>query len=62
MPDRKAPTDLIWVTEAMVVYGHGRGWYSERIKDGRLKSYPQPGETKIYLSRREIEEQQKRSA
>jgi hypothetical protein len=62
MPDKKTPSDLIWVTQAMVEYGHGRGWYTERIKDGRLHTYPQPGETKVYLSRSEIEEQQKRSA
>jgi hypothetical protein len=60
MPEQ--PKDIIWITAAIVEYGHSRVWFSERVKDGRLNTYPQPGEVKIYLSRREIEEQEKRTA
>jgi hypothetical protein len=51
---RKDP-DLIWITEAMVVYEHGRAWFKRRIDSGKLHTFPQPGETKVYLSRKEIE-------
>jgi hypothetical protein len=62
MPDQPPKKDLIWITAAMVEYGHSRVWFTERIKDGRLHTFPQPGEVKVYLLRSEIEEQEKRSA
>jgi predicted DNA-binding transcriptional regulator AlpA len=52
---RDRDVDLIWITEAMVHYGHSRNWFKKRIDDKVLQTFPQPGESKVYLSRREIE-------
>lgn len=40
---------LIWITEAMVKYGHSRNWFNNRIRSGEFEQVPQPGETKVYL-------------
>lgn len=47
---------LIWITEAMVKYGHSRNWFNNRIKSGVFQQVPQPGETKVYLRDAEIAE------
>ena len=46
---------LIWITEAMVKYGHSRNWFNKRIVGGIFQTIPQPGTTKIYLRLSEIE-------
>lgn len=45
---------LIWITEAMVKYGHSRNWFNNRIKSGDFTPVPQPGSTKVYLRDAEI--------
>lgn len=47
---------LIWITEAMVKYGHSRNWFNSRIKSGDFEQVPQPGETKVYLRDAQIAE------
>ena len=54
--------DIVWVTQAMVEYGHSRDWFTARIKKGDLQTFPQPGSTKVYLSRREIEQAEKKDS
>jgi predicted DNA-binding transcriptional regulator AlpA len=48
-------SDIIWISEAMIVYGHSREWFTTRIKKGALHKFPKLGDNKVYLSRREIE-------
>ena len=48
-------SDLIWVTQAMVEYGHSRGWYRTRQIAKIFNVVLREGETKIYLHRTEIE-------
>jgi predicted DNA-binding transcriptional regulator AlpA len=52
-------SDIIWVSEAMIVYGHSREWFTTRIKKGTLHTFPKLGDNKVYLSRREIEAENK---
>lgn len=40
---------LIWITEAMVKYGHARAWFNNRIKSGEFEQVPVLGTTKVYL-------------
>lgn len=47
---------LIWITAAMVKYGHSRNWFNARIKSGDFTQVPQPGTTKVYLKDAEIAE------
>ena len=47
---------FIWITEAMVKYGHSRNWFNNRIKSGDFTPVPQPGSTKVYLREKEITE------
>jgi hypothetical protein len=54
---KRSDLDLIWITEAIVQYGHSRNWFKRRIDSKVLHTFPQPGEAKIYLSRKEIEEE-----
>jgi hypothetical protein len=56
MAERTENTDLIWITEAMVRYHHSRGWFRNRMQAKLFKTVQLPGETKIYLYQREIEE------
>jgi len=46
---------LIWITEAMMKYGHSRNWFNARIRSGALQVVPQPGTTKVYLRMAEVE-------
>lgn len=46
---------VIWITEAMVKYGHSRNWFNKRIADGIFTPAPQPGTSKVYLHVAEIE-------
>lgn len=50
-----AAGDLIWITEAMLEYGKSRGWFTARLKRGELHAAPQPGTSKVFLHRSEIE-------
>lgn len=40
---------LIWITEAMVKYGHARAWFNNRIKSGEFEQVLVPGTSKVYL-------------
>lgn len=51
----EAGREFIWVTEAMVKYHHGRGWFNSRIERGDFTPVPQPGTTKVYLRTAEID-------
>lgn len=46
---------VIWITEAMVKYGHSRNWFNKRIADGIFQTAPQPGTSKVYLRIASIE-------
>jgi hypothetical protein len=50
-------SDIIWISEAMIVYGHSREWFTLRIKRGTFHTFPKLGDSKIYLSRPEIEKE-----
>lgn len=45
---------LIWITEAMVKYGHSRNWFNNRIRSGDFTAVPQLGSTKVFLREAEI--------
>jgi predicted DNA-binding transcriptional regulator AlpA len=45
---------LIWITEAMVKYGHSRNWFNNRIKSGDFEQVPQMGTSKVYLKEAQI--------
>jgi len=45
---------LIWITEAMVKYGHSRNWFNSRIKSGEFTQVPVLASTKVYLRKAEI--------
>ena len=47
--------ELIWITEAMVTYGHSRNWFNKRIADGVFQTVPQPGTPKVFLRVSEID-------
>ena len=38
------PTGYLTIEQAMERYGHGRGWWSQQIREGRLLAYDIPGE------------------
>src|SRR5260370_42535432 len=55
-PAEKPETDdLIWITEAMVEYGHSRNWFNNRIATGELEAVQLPGTTKVYLRRSQLD-------
>lgn len=56
MTETTRDQDLIWITEAVVKYGHSRNWFNRRIADGIFHTMPQLGTTKVYLRVLEIEQ------
>lgn len=46
--------ELLWITDAMLLYQHNRDWFQERIDDGRLTKVSLPGSTKVYLRQSEL--------
>lgn len=47
---------LIWLSEAQIVYGKSRGWFTLRIRRGELDTVAWPGTPKVYLRRDQVEE------
>ena len=58
------PTGLriIWMTQAIVDYGHGPDWFRRRIKDRRIRTAPQLGTSRIYLVVDDIEREHAKGA
>jgi hypothetical protein len=53
--DEKSGLRIIWMTEAVVEYGHGPDWFRRRIRDGRIRTAPQPGTSRVYLVVEDVE-------
>ena len=54
--------DIIWITEAMVLYHRSRDWFNRRMQQGRLQRIGLPGDAKVYLLRAEVERVQREDA
>jgi hypothetical protein len=50
------PADLIWIVEAAMEYKRSRDWLDSQIRDGKLGKYSIPGDKRVYLSRKELEQ------
>jgi hypothetical protein len=47
--------DLIWITEAQVVYKRSRTWLEKQMEDGKLSRVLLPGTARVYLRRSELD-------
>lgn len=52
-----AKDDLIWIQDAVKIYGRSLSWFQDRVKEGTLKAYKIPGDRKQYLLRSDVEVQ-----
>jgi hypothetical protein len=52
MPDEK---DIIWITEAQIVYKRSRTWLEKQIVEGKLTKILLPGTSRVYLVRAELD-------
>jgi hypothetical protein len=50
------PEDLIWILEAAFQYKRSRDWIDTQIREGKLAKYAIPGDKRVYVSRKELEQ------
>jgi hypothetical protein len=50
------PQDLIWIVEAAIEFKRSRDWLDAQIREGRLGKYTVPGDKRVYVSRKELEQ------
>ena len=48
--------DLIWLTNAATEYNRSKDWLYRQIREGKLTGYTFPGDRKVYLSRKELDD------
>lgn len=48
--------DYIWIENAAEEFNRSREWLFRQIKEGKLTGYQFPGDRKMYLSRKQVEE------
>lgn len=46
--------DMIWIQEAVVIFGKSRNWLRKQVDIGEVRSKQLIGSTRIYLSRSDI--------
>jgi hypothetical protein len=51
-----AENDLLWIEDAAREYNRSREWLQRQIKAGKLTAIEIPGDRRLYLSRRELDE------
>lgn len=53
--DETEAQGLIWITEAIVKYRHGRSWFNRRLESGQFHQVKWPGSIRIYLRKDEVD-------
>jgi hypothetical protein len=48
--------DLIWIVEAAIAFKRSRDWLDAQIRDGNLGKYTVPGDKRVYISRKELQQ------
>jgi len=51
-----ATEDFIWIEDAVREYSRSRDWLYRQLREGKLKGYNFPGDRKVYLSRKELDD------
>lgn len=55
MAENVEDKDIIWITEAQIVYHRSRTWLEKQIDEGKLTKILRPGTTRVYLLRKELD-------